>query len=180
MLAELRDRAWRTRSRVDGLASDKRFFKPATIEEACQFRRDNPDCTIIAGGTDIGVQINKRSRDPKVILSLSGLTELRQIRVQDDAIVAGALASISDLERISRRCPARIFAIALLLRLTTDQERRHDRWKHRQRLAHRRFDAGALRAQRRDRIDRRQRRATGQHQRLLHRLSRQTSRSRMN
>ncbi len=99
MFAELRDRTGDSVRVEDGAKS---FLKPATIEEACQFRRDNPDCTIISGGTDIGVQINKSIRNPKVFLSLSGLTELRQIRVQDGAIIAGALASISDLEQISR------------------------------------------------------------------------------
>src|SRR6476646_550581 len=33
---------------------DKAFCKPSTVAEACSFRRDNPDCTIISGGTDIG------------------------------------------------------------------------------------------------------------------------------
>jgi xanthine dehydrogenase small subunit len=81
---------------------NKVFFKPATIDEACRFRRDNPGCTIISGGTDIGVQLNKCLRDPKVILSLSGLSELRSIRLENDTIVASALASIADLEAISR------------------------------------------------------------------------------
>ena len=86
MFAELRDRTGDSVRVEDGAKS---FFKPATIEEACQFRRDNPGCTIISGGTDIGVQINKSICNPKVFLSLSGLTELRQIRVQDGAIIAG-------------------------------------------------------------------------------------------
>jgi xanthine dehydrogenase small subunit len=80
----------------------KLFFKPTTIVQAVKFRADHPDCTILAGGTDIGVQMNKFLREAKTILSLSGLTELRAVRVENGAIVAGALASIAQLERISR------------------------------------------------------------------------------
>jgi xanthine dehydrogenase small subunit len=94
----------RAHQRESVVVSDgaKSFCKPATIEEACRFRRDNPGCTIISGGTDIGVQLNKCLRDPKVFLALSGLDELRKVRVEHGAIVAGALTSIADLESVSR------------------------------------------------------------------------------
>src|SRR5207253_2928486 len=83
-------------------SGEQRWAKPTLLAEACAFRRDNPDCMIIAGGTDIGVQINKGIREPKSILSLSALRELEEIEVENGAIVAGTLASIGDLERISR------------------------------------------------------------------------------
>lgn len=81
--------------------SGKTFCKPATVNEAVRYRADHPDCTILAGGTDIGVQMNKCLRDPRDILSLSALHELRTIEVKDGAIVAGALGSIAELERIA-------------------------------------------------------------------------------
>ncbi|HEX3357350.1 MAG TPA: FAD binding domain-containing protein [Tepidisphaeraceae bacterium] len=81
---------------------ERMFSKPANVSDACQFRADNSTCTVISGGTDIGVQINKGMRDPKVILSLSALRDLRQIRVEENAIVAGAMVSISKLERVAR------------------------------------------------------------------------------
>ena len=62
----------------------------ATLEEACAFRRDNPGCMIVAGGTDIGVQLNKFLRDPKVILALTGLSGMREVRLENGTIVAGA------------------------------------------------------------------------------------------
>lgn len=93
---ELSERAFDPVEVRDG---DRRFFKPATVEQAARFRADHPDCTIIAGGTDIGVQVNKGTRDPKAILSLCALSELRTIEVSDDTITAGALASLTQLER---------------------------------------------------------------------------------
>ncbi len=58
---------------------ERMFGKPASVAEACKFRAENPACAVISGGTDVGVQINKGIRDPKVILSLSALRELQEI-----------------------------------------------------------------------------------------------------
>ena len=37
------------------------FFAPATLDEAIAFKRDHPGCTIVQGGTDVGVWVNKRN-----------------------------------------------------------------------------------------------------------------------
>src|SRR4051794_6974167 len=95
-----KDFAARAGEAVEVRHADRHFFKPATIEQAVRFRADHPDCIVIAGGTDIGVQVNKGTRDPKVVLSLSALTELRSIEQRDGAIVAGALASLAQRERV--------------------------------------------------------------------------------
>ncbi len=81
---------------------DREFFRPVEVAQAAEFRRDHPACTIIAGGTDIGVQVNKNVRDLRTTLALSGLSELNQVEIKDGAIVAGALASITQLESIAR------------------------------------------------------------------------------
>jgi xanthine dehydrogenase small subunit len=94
------DFAARAGEAVEVRHGDRLFFKTATVEQALRFRADYPDCTVIAGGTDIGVQVNKGTRDPKTILSLSALTELRSVELRDNTIVAGALASLAQLERI--------------------------------------------------------------------------------
>jgi xanthine dehydrogenase small subunit len=88
------------------------FFKPVAIEQAVKFRAEHPDCTIISGGTDIGVQVNKGMRDPTVILSLSALPELRTVEVTDNTIIVGALASLTQLERA---CATALLEYAKLL-----------------------------------------------------------------
>jgi xanthine dehydrogenase small subunit len=84
----------------------REFFKPVAIADACDFRAAHPDCTIIAGGTDVGVQINKGIRDPAVIMSLAGLTQLRETVVEGDRLIVGALATLADLEHETEQlCP---------------------------------------------------------------------------
>jgi xanthine dehydrogenase small subunit len=76
-------------------------FKPVTVADAVGFKSASPDCTVLAGATDIGVLINKGIRDPKMILNLSGLAELRKIDVSSNAIHAGATVTIAELEAIA-------------------------------------------------------------------------------
>jgi xanthine dehydrogenase small subunit len=97
--AILRDFVARASEPVGVREGDRVFFKPTKIEQAARFKGEHADCTVIAGGTDVGVWINKGTRDPKTILSLSALSDLRQIKVDGGAIAAGALASIAELER---------------------------------------------------------------------------------
>jgi xanthine dehydrogenase small subunit len=78
-------------------------FKPVSIPDAVAFKEANIDCTVIAGATDVGVLINKGIRDPKVILNLAGLAALRTIEVTDDAVSAGATATITELETVTAK-----------------------------------------------------------------------------
>jgi xanthine dehydrogenase small subunit len=80
-------------------AEGKAYFKPVSLESATQFKLANPHCVVIAGGTDVGVQINKGLRDPHTIMSLSGLPMLRGIERENDELVVGATTSLADLER---------------------------------------------------------------------------------
>jgi xanthine dehydrogenase small subunit len=82
--------------------ADHCHFKPASIIDAIAFKSANPDCTVVAGATDIGVLINKGIRDPKVILNLSGLADLRTITTSPTSITAGATATIAELEHIAK------------------------------------------------------------------------------
>jgi xanthine dehydrogenase small subunit len=74
------------------------FFKPATLAEASSFRSAHPDCVIVSGGTDLGVQVNKGVREIRTVLSTAALAELSELSVGDDEIVAGANLSIAELE----------------------------------------------------------------------------------
>jgi xanthine dehydrogenase small subunit len=78
----------------------KRLLVAPSVTDAVKFRADNSDCTIVAGATDVGVQINKFVREPSTIVSIASLMELRGVEVIDGSIVAGALASIADVEHV--------------------------------------------------------------------------------
>jgi xanthine dehydrogenase small subunit len=57
------------------------FFAPTTIEEAVRFKAENPGCTIVQGGTDVGVWINKRQFTAPAMLSLGKIAALAELSV---------------------------------------------------------------------------------------------------
>jgi len=85
-------------------ADGKAFFKPTAIADATEFKANNPACIIVAGGTDVGVQVNKCVRDPQIVMSLAGLSELREIRRDKDVLIVGAGATLMELQRSTEDC----------------------------------------------------------------------------
>ncbi|HEX7681297.1 MAG TPA: FAD binding domain-containing protein [Thermoanaerobaculia bacterium] len=74
------------------------FCAPATLDEAIAFKRDHPGCTIVQGGTDVGVWVNKRNYAAPAMLSLSKIASLNELREEDGVIVAGANTTLADFE----------------------------------------------------------------------------------
>lgn len=85
-------------------ADGRTFFKPTTLAGAVAFKATDPACVIIAGGTDVGVQMNKSLRDPRVVMTLAGLSDLRQITSSEGMLTVGACATLTELERSTQLC----------------------------------------------------------------------------
>jgi xanthine dehydrogenase small subunit len=86
--------------RID--AAGQTFFQPSTLPEALAFKTAHPECTILAGGTDLGVQVNKGTRTLATILSLAAIPELNAITMNADTLTVGANATLTDLERATK------------------------------------------------------------------------------
>ncbi len=83
-----------------------RFCAPATLDEAISFKRGHPGCTIVQGGTDVGVWVNKRNYAAPAMLSLSKIASLNELREEDGVIVVGANTTLADFETfITGRIP---------------------------------------------------------------------------
>jgi len=82
------------------------FCAPTTIADAVRFKAEHPGCTIVQGGTDVGVWINKRHFTAPAMLSLGKLHELDDIHEDGGRIVVGANVTLTALERfVERRIP---------------------------------------------------------------------------
>jgi len=82
------------------------FCAPATLDEAIAFKREHSGCTIVQGGTDVGVWVNKRNYAARAMLSLAKIDSLRELREEDGTIVAGANTTLADFETfIADRIP---------------------------------------------------------------------------
>lgn len=81
---------------------------PTSLDDACRAVADHPDATLLAGGTDLMVEINAGHRRPAAVISLAGIDELRSWSITPDDITIGAgvtFTTIADGE-LGRALPA--------------------------------------------------------------------------
>jgi len=72
---------------------------PSTMAEAAAFRAEKPNCPIVNGASDLGVQYNKGRFDPDAVLTLVGIPGLAEVGIEDGRLVWGACATWSSIER---------------------------------------------------------------------------------
>ncbi len=72
---------------------------PKTLDEAVAMVRADPTATLLAGGTDLMVDINLHDRRPSSVVSLSRIDELTSFRIDDHAVTIGAALPYSEMER---------------------------------------------------------------------------------
>ncbi len=92
----------------------KTCFIPATVEEAVDFKEKNPGTVIVSGGTDVCVNINKRGLDPDVIMSLSNIAGLSDVKVENSHLVVGGRASLAALADWAREEMPELYKIMWL------------------------------------------------------------------
>jgi xanthine dehydrogenase small subunit len=74
----------------------RRFLAPRTAAEFAAAVEADPDATILAGGTDVGLWVTKQHRDLPTVISINEVAELRRIDDLGDAIRIGAAVRYSD------------------------------------------------------------------------------------
>ncbi len=77
------------------------YIKPKTIKEAISLlSRYNGQSKVIAGGTDLVVQMRDRLIRPGNVIDITGIEELSYIDINDEkGLLIGALTPIRDLEK---------------------------------------------------------------------------------
>lgn len=78
----------------------KALYEAASVENAVALRLEHPEAQIIAGGSDVLVQMREGKRAGKELISIYGLDELRGVSIdQDENIRIGSLTSFSNITR---------------------------------------------------------------------------------
>ncbi len=90
---------------------DVTYLRPRTLSEAVQLYRTTPGCRPLAGGTDLMVMLHARSLrpEPRAVLDLWSLAELKGIRRDDGMLEIGAAESYTGIIRsadVQKRLPA--------------------------------------------------------------------------
>ncbi|MDM8550333.1 xanthine dehydrogenase family protein subunit M [Desulfobacterales bacterium HSG2] len=74
------------------------FYEPTTIEEACQIMAEfRTKAKLIAGGTDLMVNMKHRLISPEHLISISRLDELKKLDSSNGVVKIGACFTVADL-----------------------------------------------------------------------------------
>jgi carbon-monoxide dehydrogenase medium subunit len=77
--------------------SDFRYHRPETLGEACHLLETSPNGVLLAGGTDLLVELKQGKRFHQDVISLTRIQELRSIGVQEHTLVIGAAVTHNQL-----------------------------------------------------------------------------------
>ena len=79
-------------------AATERFFRPATLDDLWRLLRHHPEAKLIAGGTELGLDLTKHFKRFPTLIALDGLPELQGIREERDHWSIGAATTLSEIE----------------------------------------------------------------------------------
>ena len=74
------------------------FVSPATLAEVADYLVKNPTTTLLAGSTEIGLQVNKQFSRPDHIMYLGNVQELREVKDTAKSWRIGAAVSLAQIE----------------------------------------------------------------------------------
>lgn len=80
-----------------GLSDAFSYCRPKTAAEVSRLVASEPGARLLAGGTDLLVEMRNREIRSGTLVDLKGLRELRRIVRQGDTLHIGALTTVSDL-----------------------------------------------------------------------------------
>ena len=73
----------------------RRFFAPRDIASMAALYASNPDATILAGGTDVGLWVTKQYRELETIIYTGNVSELLEMQATDSHLEIGGAVSLT-------------------------------------------------------------------------------------
>ncbi len=75
-----------------------KYLAPKTLVEALRMKSDaGPDGSYVAGGTDLYPNMKRRHQEPKIVISLMRIPELRATEGRKDGMTVGSCLTLSEL-----------------------------------------------------------------------------------
>jgi CO/xanthine dehydrogenase FAD-binding subunit len=94
------------------VATDMPVTVPHSLDAALSALASDPDATVLAGGTDLMVEVNDGRRAPAHVVAVGRIPELLGVRVEGDDLVIGAAVTHAELTRdpVAALAPALAYA----------------------------------------------------------------------
>ena len=81
-------------------ACPRRYVGATSVDQALDLLAANPGARIVAGGTDLLLEIDRGARrDVELLIDVSRIAEARQIRIDEDAAALGPMVTHNDVVR---------------------------------------------------------------------------------
>jgi xanthine dehydrogenase small subunit len=78
--------------------NQQRFYRPTQLSEVLDLLQQHPSATLMAGATDLGLDMSHHRRSFPILISLEAVVELQLIRQTPDQVEIGAAVSLSQIE----------------------------------------------------------------------------------
>jgi CO/xanthine dehydrogenase FAD-binding subunit len=85
---------------------------PGSLDDALSTLAADPEATVLAGGTDLMVEVNDGRRAPRHVVAINRIGELRGVQGTDTEIIIGPATTYTELTAppVAERLPALAFA----------------------------------------------------------------------
>ncbi len=85
----------------------EKFLRPASLAQLLCLRRQYPEGRLIAGATEVGLEITKKFQRLPILISVEAVAELREITCRDSHWHIGAAATLTQIEeKLAAEYPA--------------------------------------------------------------------------
>ncbi len=81
------------------VADGAELVRPGNLAETVQLLAAHPDAVLLAGSTDIGVDLNLKGARPPLLVAIDRLPELRGFHIDADEVRIGAALTLTEIER---------------------------------------------------------------------------------
>ena len=81
------------------VADGAELVRPRDLPEAVQLLAARTDAVLLAGSTDLGVDLNLKGVRPRLLIAVDRLPELRTLQVDSDEVRIGAGLTLTEVER---------------------------------------------------------------------------------
>jgi xanthine dehydrogenase molybdopterin binding subunit/xanthine dehydrogenase small subunit len=87
--------------------SGEKFFRPTSLAELLRLKNENPEARLIAGATELGLDITKRFKKFPTLISTEAVAELKRLESTDTEWRIGAAVTLTEIKnRLGQEFPA--------------------------------------------------------------------------
>ncbi|HWF18157.1 MAG TPA: xanthine dehydrogenase molybdopterin binding subunit [Verrucomicrobiae bacterium] len=78
--------------------SGEKFFRPASLDELLRLMQEHPEARLVAGATDLGLEITKKYKKFPTLISVEATPELKELQSSPSEWRIGAAVTMTELE----------------------------------------------------------------------------------